>query len=275
MKVFVSADMEGVAGVVHRDDVDCDHPDAHHFALAREQFTAEVDAAAVAAFDAGADEVVVNDSHGNMRTLLPGGLDPRVRLVRGPVKRGLMMAGLDETFDAAVLIGYHSRAGRPGVLSHTLSGAALFEVRLDGEPVGEIGLSALSAAEYGVPVAFVSGDEDACTEAELAVPGVRTFATKTAHDRIAAACLSPQQCRAGIASGVAAGLGDLPPVPQSSGPHTLTVTFLSATAATLAGWIPQVRMVDARTVEFESAGLAAGIDLLVVMLFAAHGAAGA
>lgn len=275
MKVYISADMEGVGTVVHRDDVDCDHPSAHHFSLAREQFTAEVNAAAVAAFEAGAEAVTVNDAHGNMRSLLPAALDPRVELIRGPVKPGLMVAGLDDAFDAAVLIGYHSRAGAPGVLSHTLSGANLFEVRLGGVPIGEIGLSALSAAERGVPVVFLSGDADACAEAGALVPGLTTFATKSAHDRISAAALSPERCRAGIAAGVRAGLADRPGLLPVAGPHTLAATFLSATAATLASWIPGVRLVDARTVEFDAPTVSAAIDLLVVMLFAANGAADA
>jgi len=281
LKVFISADMEGVGTVVHRDDVNVDEPGGHHFALAREQFTAEVDAAATAAFAAGATEVVVNDSHGNMRTLLPARLDPRVRLVRGPVKPGLMMAGLDKSFAAALLIGYHSRAGTPGVLSHTLSGAALFEVRLDGEPIGEIGLSVLSAAELGVPVVFVSGDEDACREALGLVPGLTTFATKQALDRITASCLSPDACVEGIAAGVGTALAQSRTQSQSHppaevrGPHTLSATFLGATAATLASWIPGVRLVDARTVEFDCETLRSGLDLLVVMLFAAHGSSDA
>jgi D-amino peptidase len=272
MKVYISADMEGVGSVVHRDDVDCDHPSAHHYALAREQFTAEVDAAAVAAFDAGAEAVTVNDAHGNMRNLLPGRLDPRVRLIRGPVKSGLMTAGLDESYRAAVLIGYHSRAGSPGVLSHTLSGANLFEVRLGGTPIGEIGLSALAAAERGVPVVFVSGDADACAEARSLMPDVATFATKSAGDRISAACVSPAECCAGIAAGVRAGLA-APPAPLDvAGPHTLAATFLSATAATLASWVPGVRLLDARTVEYDAPTITAALDLLVVLLFAANGA---
>lgn len=276
MKVFISADMEGVGTVVHRDDVNVDDPGGHHFALAREQFTAEVNAAVGAAFAAGATEVVVNDSHGNMRTLLPTGLDPRARLVRGPVKPGLMMAGLGEGFSAALLIGYHSRAGRAGVLSHTLSGAALFEVSLDGEPIGEIGLSVLAAAEAGVPVVFVPGDEHACLEASALLPEVRTFSTKAALDRITASCLSPQECVEGIDRGVAEALtGELATPVTVDGGHTLSATFLSATAATLASWIPGVRLTDARTVEFDCESITAGIDLLVVMLFAAHGAADA
>lgn len=273
MKIYISADMEGVGTVVHREDVDCDSPSSHHFATARTQFTAEVNAAATAAFDAGAADVVVNDAHGSMRNLLPHLLDPRVRLIRGPVKPGLMMAGLDSSFAAALLIGYHSRSGQPGVLSHTLSGANLYELRLDGEAIGEIGLSALLAAEHRVPVAFVSGDRDACAEAIGAIPGVATFATKDALDRIAAVCLSPEHCQDGIAAGVADALGHTRTPLTNGGRHVLAATFMAATAATLASWIPGCRLTDARTVEFTCESLSAGVDLLVVMLFAAAGAA--
>ncbi|MGB3377064.1 MAG: M55 family metallopeptidase [Microbacterium sp.] len=275
MKVYISADMEGVGTVVHREDVDCDHPSSHHYARARDQLALEVNAAAQAAFDAGAQTVTVNDSHGSMRNLVPADLHPRIELIRGPVKAGLMTAGIDETYDALVLLGYHSRAGRPGVLSHTLSGANLFDVLLNGEPIGEIGLSALSAAERGVPLVFLAGDAHACAEARELVPDVTTFATKRALDRISAVTLSPSLCREGIAAGVRAALADPPPAPAISGPQTLTATFLSATAATLANWIPGVRSVDARTVEFDAPTLSAAIDLLVVMLFAANGAADA
>ncbi|HJM75103.1 MAG TPA: M55 family metallopeptidase, partial [Dehalococcoidia bacterium] len=116
--VMISVDMEGVAGVVHTDHTRRDGLD---YSLARSLMTGEANAAIAGAFDAGAETVVVNDSHGTMRNLLPEELDPRAMLISGSPKPLLMMQGVDEPkIEAALCIGYHPRANSPGVLDHTI-----------------------------------------------------------------------------------------------------------------------------------------------------------
>jgi D-amino peptidase len=132
-KVFISADMEGVAGVVASNQTGREGHDYGHF---RGLMTAEVNAAIAAAFEAGASEVVVTDAHGSGTNLLPGVLDPRAVLVSGFPMPGGMVTGLDETFDAAMLIGVHAHGSTANaVLAHTYIDA-LKHVRLNGVEVG-------------------------------------------------------------------------------------------------------------------------------------------
>jgi D-amino peptidase len=271
--VYVSVDLEGVGGLCTRSevyDLDRGSPD---FQRSQRLMTDEVNAAVEGAYAAGAEAVLVNDSHGSMRNLLLDRLDPRAEVVRGNVKEGVMTAGLDDTFDAALLLGYHARAGMPGVLAHTLSGAQLVEVRLDGEPIGEIGLSGVSAQEAGVPVVFLSGDDHACAEArEFLGADLRTFATKRAIDRSSARLLPPETCCAGIRDGVRDALAVRPVKPEpATSSHVLRCTWRSTTAAHVASWVPGVTRVDESTTEMTVDSVRSGVDLLVVMLLAATG----
>ena len=163
MKVFISVDMEGVTGVTDPEDV---LPDGADYARGRVFMTGDANAAILGAYDAGADEVLVNDSHWTMRNLLLEDLDPRARMIKGFQKPMCMVQGLDASYDAAVFVGYHSCAGTEGgVLNHTLLGKEVQNLLLDGEPIGETRLNALVAGELGVPVAFVAGDDKVCQEA--------------------------------------------------------------------------------------------------------------
>lgn len=156
LKVFISADMEGLAGVVSSSDVSPSGPDYAHF---RAIMAAETNAAVEGAFRAGATEVLVRDSHGSKQNLLPADVDPRARLLRGQSTGPKnMMEGIDSTFDAVVFIGYHARAGTPGaILEHTSTGNVI-DFAINGVSLPEGGYNALVAGLYGVPVVFVSGD---------------------------------------------------------------------------------------------------------------------
>ena len=140
VKIFISVDMEGVSGVVHRDHTARDGQD---YEMARRLMTLEANAAVEGAFEGGADEVVVNDSHGTLRNLLPELLDARARHIAGSPKPQSMMAGLDDSFDAALCVGYHARAGTQGILDHTLSGG-MHDLRINGRSLGELGVNAAS-----------------------------------------------------------------------------------------------------------------------------------
>jgi len=156
VKVFISVDMEGLAGVVTGADVSATGPDYPHF---RAIMAAETNAAIEGAFRAGATDVLVRDSHGSKENLLPGDVDPRARLLRG-LSTGPknMMEGIDSTFDAVVFVGYHAKAGTPNaILEHTSTGNVV-DISINGVSLPEGGYNALVAGLYGVPVVFVAGD---------------------------------------------------------------------------------------------------------------------
>jgi D-amino peptidase len=155
-KVFISVDMEGLAGVVSGAEVSASGPDYPHF---RVIMAGETNAAVDGAFRAGATEVLVRDSHGDKRNLLPGDVDPRARLLRGASSGPKnMMEGIDSSFDAVVFIGYHAKAGTAGaILEHTSTGNVV-DFSINGVSLPEGGYNALTAGLYGVPVVFVAGD---------------------------------------------------------------------------------------------------------------------
>lgn len=194
MKVYISADLEGVSGVVH--DHQTGGSSAEFLVMAKELMTAEVNAAIEGFYDGGAKEVTVNDSHGDMRNLFPDKLDQRARLITGSAKPWSMMEGIDETFAMAGFVGYHARAGLPGVLNHTYSGRSVRELRLNGAPVGEVGMNAALASVYNVPVVLVTGDTLLCEEARELLGEIETAAVKIPITRSAANCLSPTASRA-------------------------------------------------------------------------------
>lgn len=156
LKVFISVDMEGLAGVVSGMEVSPTQPDYPHF---RAIMAGETNAAVEGAFRAGATEVLVRDSHGDKRNLLPGDVDPRARLLRGASSGPKnMMEGIDSSFDAVVFIGYHAKAGTAGaILEHTSTGNVV-DFAVNGVSLPEGGYNALTAGLYGVPVVFAAGD---------------------------------------------------------------------------------------------------------------------
>jgi D-amino peptidase len=156
LKVFISVDMEGLTGVVTGDDVSPTGMDYGHF---RTIMAGETNAAIEGAFRAGATDVLVRDSHGGKRNLLPADVDPRARLLRGASTGPKnMMEGIDSTFDAVVFIGYHAKAGTPNaILEHTSTGNVV-DISINGVSLPEAGYNALTAGLYGVPVVFIAGD---------------------------------------------------------------------------------------------------------------------
>src|SRR6266513_280779 len=158
MRVYISVDMEGIAGVVHESQTDPTTPAfAAEYGRFRRLMTAEANAAVEGALAAGATRVLVNDSHWFMRNLLAEELHQAAELVSGDPKPRSMVQGIDAGFDAALFIGYHARAGtRNAILDHTYADR-IHDVRLNGKSVGELGLNAGVAGVHGVPIALVSG----------------------------------------------------------------------------------------------------------------------
>src|SRR4051812_44429272 len=156
MKVYISVDMGGIAGISHPNPTgrsDSGYADAVRL------MDGEANAAVVGAFDGGATEVTVNDSHGSMYDLHTEALDPRARLIQGRKPYSMVAGAADGSFDVALFIGYHARAGHPhGTIAHTYTGDATL-TSLNGRPVGEYGINALYLGALGVPVGLVAGDD--------------------------------------------------------------------------------------------------------------------
>jgi len=252
MKIYLSSDMEGTAGIV--DWEQCVGP-GPRYEEGRELLLAEVNAAIAGALDAGAETVVVNDAHSTMHNLPPQRLAGAAEYISGQAKPLYMMEGLDASFDAVLFVSYHASAGVSGVLSHTYNPAAVSQVRIGGVVAGESGLNALVAQAYGVPVALITGDQFVGPEAEPFCPGIEIVQVKQAISRTAAHSLHPQEACTRIRAGahravrrVAAGqLG----APRIALPIELAVDFRTeemANEVTVLG--DRVRRSDRRTACF-------------------------
>ena len=200
LKVFISVDMEGLAGVVSGSDVSPTGPDYAHF---RAIMAAETNAAVDGAFRAGATEVLVRDSHGIKQNLLPAAVDPRARLLRGQgTDPKNMMEGIDETFGAVVFIGYHAKAGTPNaILEHTSNGNVQ-DFSINGVSLPEGGYNALVAGLYNVPVVFVSGDRAVVAQIRGLLGPIEGVAVKEEIGGKASLGMSPKQAEEAIWKGV-------------------------------------------------------------------------
>jgi D-amino peptidase len=189
VRVYISVDMEGIAGISHPEPTrrgDAGYPGA--VAL----MVGETNAAIEGAFGAGADEVVVNDSHGAMFNLVPAGVDRRARLVQGQKAFGMVAGAADGAYDLALFVGYHARAGHPrGTLAHTMSGAQT-RTTLADRPVGEYAFNALYLGAYGIPVGLVSGDDALAEEVAGFLPWAERVIVKRAIGQNAADSLHPE-----------------------------------------------------------------------------------
>ena len=248
MKIFLSSDIEGTAGIVDWQQVL--GPGAE-YELGRRLLLAEVNAAIDGATDGGATEIVVNDSHWTMQNMPPGELHARASYISGKHKPLYMMEGLDGTFDAAFLVAYHGSIGSErAILSHTYNPFAVYEVKLNGEVVGESAINALVALHHGVPVALVTGDRQTADEAQRFMPGIEAVVVKESITRFAAHSLHPEVACELIRAGAARALerlGSLGP-PAIELPARLDVTLLTADMAEMATWIRGVERTGIRSV---------------------------
>jgi len=239
-KVFISVDMEGISGVVSSAETSQADSDYGYF---RRLMSLEANAAVLGAFDAGASEVVVRDSHGSARNILPDLLDPRSRLIRdwaGGPKR--MMDGIDESFDAVVFVGYHAKAGTPNaIIDHTATGNVV-DFAINGRSLPEAGYNALIAGKYGVPVVFVAGDQALCDQAKELLGEVPSVATKRGIGE-AEEGLHPEAARDLIRQGVAQavrGRDRFQPFTMTP-PYTLVLKLKTEASVNAGSYFPGVR----------------------------------
>jgi D-amino peptidase len=233
MKVFISVDMEGISGLVRWADVSSNGID---FDRNRNLMTLDTNAAIDGAFAAGASEVVVEENHGveDLCVLNMELIDPRCTVIRGAGRPGATtMAGLDSDVGVVLLVGHHGRAGSfPGIMAHTISYGGFKMVRLAGEPIGEPDFFARRAAELGVPIGMVSGDQVAAEQVSALCPWVETVIVKQALANQSAVCIPPQRARAMITAGASraverAGKGELSVLPDAGGPYEFEVELRS------------------------------------------------
>jgi D-amino peptidase len=254
MRVYVSVDMEGVAGVVHEDQTDpVDPRHAGDYNRFRRLMTNEANAAIAGALEAGAKAVLVNDSHWLMRNLLAEELNPAAELLSGGPKHLSMVEGIDRGFDAAMFIGYHARAGtRNATIDHTYT-SRVYEARLNGEPVGELALNAAMAGVHGVAVALVSGDQALAAEARrLLGDGIETVVVKEAVGRFAARSVAPAVACERIRSGAAAALKRKHAPFAFKAPISLEVDFVVSQMADMAELVPGSSRTGGRTISYIS-----------------------
>jgi D-amino peptidase len=247
MKVFISTDFEGVAGIVDWDQIMVGSSD---YEMGRRLLLGELNAAIGGAMAAGATEFVVNDSHSSMRNLPPDLLHGQARLITGKHKPMYMMEGLDASFDAILFLGYHGSIGASqAVLSHTYNPRAIWEVRINGDIVGETALNALVAAHYGVPIALVTGDQVTVEEARRLSPEPVCVEVKRSISRYASESLHPDVARELIHTGARHALTSKKPgsAPTFTTPIQVEVTFLTADMAEMSAWLHGVELVGDRS----------------------------
>lgn len=248
-KVFISVDMEGISGVVDPSQLG---PDGFEYQRAREWMTGEVNAAIAGIRSSGPAEIVVCDSHGNGQSLLIDKVPDDVRIVRGFPRPLEMMQGLDDSFSAAIFIGYHaSEWTADAVRGHTISSARLLGVKLNGNEVSEGIYNAALAGHFNVPIAFVSGDRLAVTQIQKAVPGVEGAIVKEPYGYHSAQTVTPARGQTMIREGVTRAMGKLGSLQpyRLTTPIALEVGFKLTIDAERAAFVPGLSRTDAHVVK--------------------------
>lgn len=252
MNLYISSDMEGVAGVSAWEQVDArtPHPEYSTF---RRYYTDEVTGAIEGARSAGVTNVLVNDSHGPMRNLLLDELPPDVRVIFGSRKPFSMVQDADGGFGGAFFIGYHGGAGEAdAVLCHTYTPSVIYEVRLNGVPCSEATINAGLLGEYGVPLLFVTGDRRTVEGIQAQMPWVRGVVVKDSIGNFAAASMLPGEARCAIRDGAASAIRDAGQAKpyRVDPPIALDVQLVTAAQAHLVATIPGFERTGSRRVRF-------------------------
>jgi D-amino peptidase len=251
-RIYISADMEGIAGVVTQEQLG---PTGFDYRDARELMTGEVLAAIQGAREAGAGEIVVSDSHGNMQNLLLERLPRDVTVVRGTPRPLSMMQGIEPGFAGVVFVGYHAgTTSAEGVRSHTFSSATLADVRLGGTTVNEGVWNAALAGHFGVPVLAVTGDEAAVKEVAAQVGGVEQVVVKWPIGFHAARTLTPQAARERIQAAVRRAVerrSERTPYSVRV-PVDVELRFKNYRPAEVLSWLPGIARADAHSVRFRA-----------------------
>lgn len=261
MKIFISADMEGISGVATNMQLSKDS----EYQRFRKLMTADVNAAIAGAFDGGATDVVVADGHGNMSNILVEDLDERARLISGNNRVMCQLEGLDSSYDGLFFVGHHGREGgnERAVINHTLAGVCVTEVKVNDTVVGETQLNARVAGQFGVPALFISGDDAYVEEVREDLPHVEAAIVKRGVDRYSAELLPPKRAQQEIRERAAAAMkliGSVKPVPMD-GPVTFEVEFKNTAQAHMTTTIPLIEQIGPKTIRFSAADVVTAYKL--------------
>lgn len=270
MKILISVDIEGVAGVFSQEQTRAGNGE---YERARRLMTEEANAAILGAYAGGATEVLVNDSHGHFRNLLPDLLDPRAKVVQGKPRYLSMMSGVEQGCQGVLMVGYHSRAQGRGVLAHTINSFAFARVLLNGREMGEAALYGALAGEFGVPVLMASGDDVFIFENTPIFPNAVWAQTKIAYGHASGVSLSPEESQSLIAECAQRavqsfvnpenrGLLNRPQPFVVPAPLTCQLTTQGPAIADLFCTLPFLRRVDGVNIEFSAPSIQDAIRIL-------------
>jgi len=261
MKVFIAVDMEGIAGLFQWDNSEID--------LQKRLMTEEVNATIRGVFAGGASEVHVGESHANMRSILPELLDPRAYFLSGQPKPMNHMAGVDSSFDLAIFIGYHSKAGtKHGVMAHTY-GNHIFSLFVNDIEIGEIGMDAALCGFHGVPVGLIAGDKAACDEALEILPETLTASVKTGISRSSALSMPIEKARSLIeetSAKAVLNISNFKPY-VFAGTVKVKVVFANPSYVDTIEHLDIITRVDGCTVEFEAENILKAFEWFNAFLF--------
>jgi D-amino peptidase len=266
-KVFISVDMEGIWGVVAGSQTSADSPE---YGPARKWMAEDVNAVIAGLIEAGAGEIVVNDSHGSMRNIIADQLDPRASLISGSPKPLSMMQGIDGSFDACIFVGYHARAGTAAAtLDHTISGGTIRSIKINGQELPELGINAAIAGYFKVPVIMLSGDTETCKQAKSILgESVIAVPIKEAVGRYAARLYPLEEARKALREGAKealarrsqAALFVLKP------PCQFDVDLANSGQAEMPLLVPGVKRIGARSVGFTSGDFLEGFKQMRALI---------
>lgn len=263
MKIYISTDMEGMAGIVYGKSTMPPHPDYERY---RKLMTAEVNAAIEGAFEAGAETVVVNDGHGSMRNITIEDLHPDVQLISGYPKPLLQMTGIDESFDGAMFIGFHAKSRSHGVLAHTFCG--FFEyVKVNNHVCSEAEFDALVAGSFNVPVLLVSGDNILKEQIKELMPSTLYVQTKESIGAAVAKSLHPKKIIELLKNTVKTAINTkttIQPV-KITPPYTLEIKLSSVALADVCEVIPGVVRLDETVVTYSHENMIEISNMLTTM----------
>lgn len=277
MKVWISFDMEGVAGIVDWDQ--CRPGSGPSYTLGCELLQDEVNAAIEGAMAGGANEIVLNDSHSRMANLDPRKIAGNAQYISGRHKPRYMMQGLDESFDAIFFVGYHgSISGRPSTLSHSYNPEVFTRAAVNGVEAGESGINALVAEHYGVPIAFLSGDAVVQEETRPFALDAVNVTTKESITRFSAKNLHPAESCALISAGAEQAMravaGGTVRVPGISKPAALDLEFQTSDMAEVATWARGAERTAERAVRIEGENLLGMFESFVAVNYITRQAGG-
>lgn len=265
MKVYISADMEGIGGVSTWEKQSS--PKGADYEKFRRLMTLEVNAAIAGAFDAGATYVLVSDSHWDKQNLDPELLDKRAELVRSGPRRLGMMAGIDDTYAAAIFVGYHASENRPNaLLAHTDHALTILEVKLNGITVPEAGINAAIAGEFGVPVVFVSGDQTVADECRQLLGPIEVAVVKQALGFFGGIMVHPDESQRRIRDGVKRGIERRRQIQayKLTRPVNLEMSFKNQVMAEVISYLPGVKRPRGNTITVATKDMIEAADYMLV-----------